>query len=184
MKKMLIVAVTAVMTSGIAFAQQSNTTPATNTNTPAVDTQKKDQPVAKKEMKKEKKVAVKNYKGILDSVNLDNNTIVVKDMKKEKDVKEEVMHTFTLTPDVKMIMNGKEVTLKDVAKGDKVMIKYVGTIESPAIKQVKFAKPEEHKKAKAEKKEMKKESEEKTMKKSPVDPKTANEAPATTTAGH
>ena len=53
MKKMLIVAITTVMTTGIAFAQQSNTTP--TTNTPTVDTQKKDQPVAKKEMKKEKK---------------------------------------------------------------------------------------------------------------------------------
>jgi hypothetical protein len=163
MKKIAGILVTAFMYN-ICFGQAQNPAPqAQNQQTTQVQTQqveKKEVKAEKKEHHKEAKVKLEKFVGIVDSVDVANSTIKVKNINKKDDVK-----TFVLGSDVKIKINGKEGKLDEIKPESHIIIKYEGKIEEAKVKEIHVQLKKEKKEPKKEHKMEKKESKPQTTEK-------------------
>jgi hypothetical protein len=159
MKKVISI-LAAVFMYNICFGQAQNLAPqAQNQQTTQVQTkqvEKKEVKVERKEhnkeAKKEAKVKLEKFVGIVDSVDVANSTIKVKNINKKDDVK-----TFVLGSDVKVKINGKEGKLDEIKPESHIIIKYEGKIEEAKVKEINVQLKKERKEPKKEHKMEKKE---------------------------
>jgi len=161
--KIVVSIVAAMLTYNICFGQEANPAPQAQpqTSSPQVQTQQTEKKEIKKAehkvMKKEPKIKIEKFVGIVDSVDVASSTIKVKNINKKDDVK-----TFVLGSDVKIKIDGKEGKLDGIKPESHIILKYEGKIEEAKVKEINVQSKKEHKAVKkehkAEKKEMKKEA--------------------------